>query len=214
MPKILKKDIINHIEAFFEKQGKRLSNIKRAKKDELYEIMEKYNIPPIDEDKVNKEKKEEQERKEKERIEWEKEEEEREKEYQEIKKRHKFGDLMRRIINTKLIKDFYKNDKNKFSKWRSYLHRKEIQEYHKSQEYYDSAVILKEYYELDDRHKNSYIQIKSLGKEWCVDVNGMNVYQTLCNRRQYGDIDEPYKKQEDISNELNPFKETDWKELD
>ena len=60
---------------------------------------------------------------------------------------------MKRIINTKLIKDFYKNDKNKFSKWRSYLHRKEIQEYHKSQESYDSAVRLKDYLELDDEIK-------------------------------------------------------------
>ena len=33
-------------------------------------------------------------------------------------------------------------------------------------------------------------------------------------RSKYGDIYEPYKKQEDISNELNPFKETDLKELD
>lgn len=207
MPKILKKDIINHIENFFEKQGKRLSNIKRAKIDELYKIMEKYNIPPIDEDKVNKEKKEEQEREERERLKRAKEEEVR-------KRNYKLGELMKRIINTKLIKDFYKNDKNKFSKWRSYLHRIEIKEYHRCQETYDYAVKLKKVLELEDRHKNSYIQIKSLGKEWCVEVNGINILQNRLIIGQYKDIDEPYKKQEDISNELNPFKETDWKELD
>ena len=200
MPKILKKDIINHIEEFFEKQGKRLSNIKRAKIDDLYKVMEKYNIPPIDEDKVNKEKKEEQERKERERIEWEKEVEERERNY-------KLGQLMKRIINTKLIKDFYKNDKNKFSKWRSYLNRKDIQEFHKSQETYDSAVKLKEYLELDDEIKNKNIEIKSQGKEWYVNVDGINV--SVKHHRVFEDIYEPYKKQEDISNKLNPFTETD-----
>jgi len=212
MPKILKKDIINHIEEFFEERGQKLTNLKKAKIDDLYKVMEKYNIPPIDLDKIKREKEEEQERKEREIIERKIEEEERKKENQERKKRIQGLIIMRRIINTKLIKDFYKNDKNKFSKWRSYLHRKEIQEYHKSQESYDSSVKLKKVLELDDRHKNSYIQIKSQGKEWCVNVNGINILQT--HLRLYEDIYEPYKKQEDISNELNPFKETNYKELD
>ena len=207
MPKILKKDIINHIEEFFEKQGKTLSNIKRAKIDDLYKVMEKYNIPPIDEDKVNKEKKEEQERKERERIEWEKEVEERERNY-------KLGQLMKRIINTKLIKDFYKNDKNKFSKWRSYLHRKEIQNYNKYIDKYEDVNQEFIRYNGDIR-----IELKTIRDDWFLCVKGINLDSYTLKLQHkldyyYGKINEPYKKQENISNELNPFKETNWKELD
>ena len=208
MPKILKKDIINHIEEFFEKQdfveffekykGDIPSNIKRAKIDELYKMMEKYNIPSIDE---------ERERKERERIEWEKEQEER-------KRNYKLGQLMKRIINTKLIKDFYKNDKNKFSKWRSYLHRKEIQNYNKYIDKYEDVN-----QEFIRYNGNIRIELKTIRDDWFLCVKGINLdsYTLKLYHKldyYYGEINEPYKKQEDISNELNPFKETDWKELD
>jgi len=208
MPKILKKDIINHIEEFFEKQDfvdfiKKFredipSNIKRKKIDELYKMMEKYNIPSIEE---------EQERKERERIEWEKEQEE-------IKRNYKLGQLMKRIINTKLIKDFYKNDKNKFSKWRSYLNRKEIQNYNKYIDKYEEVN-----QEFISFHGDLRIELKSISDDWFLCVKGKNILRyslKLHHKLQYfyGEINEPYKKQEDISNELNPFKETNWKELD
>ncbi len=208
MPKILKKDIINHIEEFFEERGQKLTNLKKAKIDELHEVMKKYNIPPIDKDKVNKEKKEEQERKERERIESEKEQEE-------CKRNYKLGQLMKRIINTKLIKDFYKNDKNKFSKWRSYLHRKEIQNYNKYIDKYEDVN-----QEFISFHGDLRIELKTIGDDWFLRVreyrNILKYSLKLQNKLQYfyGDIYEPYKKQEDISNELNPFKETNWKELD
>jgi hypothetical protein len=198
MPKILKKDIINHIEAFFRKQdiqaffekhGETPPNIKRAKIDELYKIMEKYNIPSIDE---------ELERKERERIEWEKELEVRERNY-------KLGQLMKRIINTKLIKDFYKNDKNKFSKWRSYLHMKEIQNYNKYIDKYEDVNQEFIQYNGDIR-----IELKTIGDEWflCVKGKNLNSYSLKLHHKleNYGEINEPYKKQEDISNKLNPFK--------
>ncbi len=208
MPKILKKDIINHIEEFFEKQDfvdfiKKFredipSNIKRKKIDELYKMMEKYNIPSIEE---------EQERKERERIEWEKE--------QEVHERNlKLERLMKRIINTKLIKDFYKNDKNKFLKWRSYLHRKEIQNYNKYIDKYEDVNQEFIRYNGDIR-----IELKTIRDDWFLCVKGINLDSYTLKLQHkldyyYGKINEPYKKQEDISNELNPFKETDWKELD
>jgi len=207
MPKILKKDIINHIEEFFEERGQKLTNLKKAKIDELHEVMKKYNIPPIDKDKVNKEKKEEQERKERERIESEKEQEE-------CKRNYKLGQLMKRIINTKLIKDFYKNDKNKFLKWRSYLHRKEIQNYNKYIDKYEDVNQEFIRYNGDIR-----IELKTIRDDWFLCVKGINLDSYTLKLQHkldyyYGKINEPYKKQEDISNELNPFKETDWKELD
>ena len=55
--------------------------------------------------------------------------------------------------------------------------------------------------------KNKNIEIKSQGKEWYVNVDGINV--SVKHHRVFEDIYEPYKKQEDISNKLNPFTETD-----
>ena len=193
MPKILKKDIVNHIETFFDKQGKRLTNLKKSKIDDLYKIMEKYNIPPIDEDEISKEKKEEKEKEEREKLIREREEEERQREY-------KLGRLMLRIINTKLIKDFYKNDKDKFSKWRSYLKRKEIQDYHISQSQYDDCVKMKENLLREDRR---VFEIECRGNQWVLVANGVLI--DICNLFGKNKIYEPYKKQEDISKEINPF---------
>ena len=193
MPKILKKDIVNHIETFFDKQGKRLTNLKKSKIDDLYKIMEKYNIPPIDEDEISKEKKEEKEKEEREKLIREREEEERQREY-------KLGRLMLRIINTKLIKDFYKNDKDKFSKWRSYLKRKEIEDYHKSQSQYDDCVKMKENLLKDGRFS---VEIECSGNHWFLVANG--AHMDICNLFEKNEIYEPYKKQEDISKEINPF---------
>ena len=201
MPRILKKDIVNHIETFFEKQGQTLTNLKKSKIDDLYKIMEKYKIPPIDEDKISKEKKEEKENEEIEKVIREQEEEERQRNY-------KLGRLMLRIINTKLIKDFYKNDKDKFSKWSSYLYRKDIRAYHKSQLQYDNCVKYKEQL-LNDGLTS--VEIEYIGDEWIVVANGINIFITTLNFRD--EINEPFKKQEDISKEINPFKETDWEQL-
>ena len=197
MPRILKKDIVNHIETFFEKQGQTLTNLKKSKIDDLYKIMKKYNIPPIDEDEISKEKKEKKENEEREKLIREREEEERQRDY-------KLGRLMLRIINTKLIKDFYKNDKDKFSKWRSYLYRKDIRAYHKSQLQYDNYVKYKEKL-LNDGFTS--VEIEYIGDEWIIVANKIKIVLTTLNFRD--EINEPFKKQEDISKEINPFKETD-----
>jgi len=197
MPRILKKDIVNHIETFFDKQGKKLTNLKKSKIDDLYKIMEKYNIPPIDEDEISKEKKEKKENDERYKLIFQREEEERQRNY-------KLGRLMRRIINTKLIKDFYKNDKDKFSKWRSYLYRKDIRAYHKSQLQYDNCIKMKEKL-LNDGMMS--VEIECIGDDWIVVANGINIHVTTLYLRD--EINEPFKKQEDISKEINPFKETD-----
>jgi len=202
MPRILKKDIVNHIETFFDKQGKKLTNLKKSKIDDLYKIMEKYNIPPIDEDEISKEKKEKKENDERYKLIFQREEEERQRNY-------KLGRLMRRIINTKLIKDFYKNDKDKFSKWRSYLYRKDIRAYHKSQLQYDNCIKMKEKL-LNDGMMS--VEIECIGDDWIVVANGINIHVTTLYLRD--EINEPFKKQEDISKEINPFKETDWEQID
>ena len=201
MPKILKKDIVNHIETFFDKQGKRLTNLKKSKIDDLYKIMEKYNIPPIDEDEISKEKEEEKENEEREKLIREREQEERQ-------RNNKLGRLMLRIINTKLIKDFYKNDKDKFSKWRSYLKRKEIQDYHNYQLRYDNCVKMKENLLKDETFS---VEIECRGKDWFLVANG--IHMDVINLFEKDEIYEPYKKQEDISKEINPFKEMNMEQM-
>ena len=63
------------------------------------------------------------------------------------------------------------------------------------------------------------IELKTIGDDWflCVKGKNLNSYSLKLHHKldyYYGEINEPYKKQEDISKEINPFKETDWKQFD
>jgi len=120
MPKILKKDIINHIENFFSQNGKRLTNLSKCNLTQLKKIMKDYEIPEINSDDIFKQKEiEKEERK--------KEEEQREKDFilSEYKRQQYL--CIKQIWDTKHIKKLY-NNPNKIELWKDYIEKCENKE--------------------------------------------------------------------------------------
>jgi hypothetical protein len=147
MPSLNKKDYTDHISAFFAEQGKRMTNLSKMSIERLQAIIVKHNIPEIDEEavfqaRVDKRKEQSEARKKKknaniegtEEYKAKKEEEEKERlEKEERDRNDKLGDTIRRIIRSKIIRDFYKNNthEERINKWKSYINRNNIMEWNK-----------------------------------------------------------------------------------
>jgi len=218
MPSLNKKDYTDHISAFFAEQGKRMSNLSKVSIDKLKDIMVKHNIPEIDEEVVfqarkQKRKQQSEERKKEknaniegtEEYKEKKEKEERERlEKEERDRNYKLGHMMIRIIRSKIIRDFYKNNthEERINKWKSYINRNNIMEWNKFQTDYDTAmgIIGK-----DEKSKTWKIVYNKLGEGSVnIDANGMNV---MINSNVLRDeVYEPYMRMDIGENEINPFK--------
>jgi len=210
-----KKDYKDHISSFFAEQGKRMSNLSKASIDKLKDIMVEYNIPDIDEDAVfeaRKQKRKEQSearKKEKnadiegtEEYKAKKEKEEMERlEKEERVRNYKLGDVMGRIIRSKIIRDFYKNNthEERINKWKAYINRNNIKNWNRFQRDYDCAVAI-----IDDYKNQGWFIECNKQHEGSVSIycNGIN---TIVNHIELNKVYEPYMRKTFVDNEINPF---------
>jgi len=212
-----KKDYKDHISSFFAEQGKRMSNLSKASIDKLKDIMVEYNIPDIDEDAVfeaRKQKRKEQSearKKEKnadiegtEEYKAKKEKEEMERlEKEERDRNYKLGDVMGRIIRSKIIRDFYKNNthEERINIWKAYINRNNIMEWNRFQTDYDTAMGIIGKYEISKTWKIVYNKLGEGSVN--IDADGMNV---IINSNMLRDkVYEPYMRKTFVDNEINPF---------
>jgi hypothetical protein len=217
MPSLNKKDYTDHISAFFAEQGKRMTNLSKMSIERLQAIIVKHNIPEIDEEAVfqargDKRKEQSEARKKKknaniegtEEYKAKKEEEEKERlEKEERDRNDKLGDTIRRIIRSKIIRDFYKNNthEERINKWKSYINRNNIMEWNKFQTDYDTAIGI---IGKDEITKTWTLEFNKF-EEGGVNINnGMNV---MINSNMLRDkVYEPYMRIKIGENEINPFK--------
>jgi len=212
-----KKDYKDHITSFFEVRGQKLSNLSKMSMDTLQQVMIKYNIPDIDEEAVfeaRKQKRKEQSearKKEKnadiegtEEYKAKKEKEEMERlEKEERDRNYKLGDVMGRIIRSKIIRDFYKNNthEERINKWKAYINRNNIMEWNRFQSDYDNAIDI---IGKDEASKILKIVYNKLGQGSVnIVAKGINV---IINSNMLRDkVYEPYMRKTFVDNEINPF---------
>ncbi len=217
MPSLNKKDYTDHISAFFAEQGKRMTNLSKMSIERLQAIIVKHNIPEIDEEavfqaRVDKRKEQSEARKKKknaniegtEEYKAKKEEEEKERlEKEERDRQDKLGDIIRRIIRSKTIRDFYKNNthEERINKWKSYINRSNIKKWKSYQQDYQTAVeIMGEY-----KNQGWYLEYNKQ-HEGSVSINANGINTIVSHLEIDAKVYEPYMRIKIEENEINPFK--------
>ena len=132
------------------------------------------------------------------------EEEEKERlEKEERDRNYKLGDVMGRIIRSKIIRDFYKNNthEERINKWKAYINRNNIMEWNRFQSDYDNAIDI---IGKDEASKILKIVYNKLGQGSVnIVAKGINV---IINSNMLRDkVYEPYMRKTFVDNEINPF---------
>ena len=215
MPTLNKKDYTNHITEFFAEQGKKMTNLSKMSINTLEHIIKKHKIPDLNEDKIfqariDKRREQSEAKKKKKNADIEgteeykakKEKEEKERlEKEERDRKYKLGDMMRRILRTKLIKNLYKdfNHDERLYIWKCYINKKKIREWNSFQRDYDTAIIIME----DYKNEGWFIECnKQHEGSVSINCNGIN---TIVSHMELNKIAEPYMRLGNWKHEINPF---------
>tara|TARA_Y100000401_G_C8323583_1_gene226846 strand:- start:65 stop:634 length:570 start_codon:yes stop_codon:yes gene_type:complete len=166
------------IKNHFAKQGKKMSNISKAKKDKLLEIIEKYNI---DENIYREELKQEELEIEEERK---KEEEEFEKIKQERELNYKKADCIKTILYKKWYKEYMdKPNKNIIKQYYEYKFKEEENKYYSKQLLNDYKMAKKMIKEIP-LHNPEMKYIEGAGMS--IEVNRNGCSNLICNSNGCG----------------------------
>lgn len=124
-------------------------------------------------------------------------------EKEERDRNYKLGDVMGRIIRSKIIRDFYKNNthEERINKWKAYINRNNIMEWNRFQSDYDNAIDI---IGKDEASKILKIVYNKLGQGSVnIVAKGINV---IINSNMLRDkVYEPYMRKTFVDNEINPF---------